>query len=156
MSWNAHFIFAVHALALIAATGDTPLNSEIIAASVNTNAVVIRRILCDLARANLVISQVGAGGGFRLRKMPRAISMLEIYQATDSGSVFCMRRRGKKRPSSQCPVGRNIDSVMRGVHQQADRAMQGVLSAITLEDVLHDLKPESEGTRIAGRFRPPV
>jgi Rrf2 family protein len=140
MSWNTQFVFAVQALTLMACAGDTPMNSEVIASSVNTNPVVIRRMLCDLARAKLVTSQIGSGGGFRLRRRPRAISLLDVYRATEADGVFCLRRRGKGRPNPHCPVGRNIEAVLLDVHTQANRAIEDVLSTITVDDLLNDLR----------------
>jgi Rrf2 family protein len=140
MSWNTQFVFAVQALALMAMADDKPMTSEVIASSVNTNPVVIRRMLCDLARAKLVTSQIGAGGGFRLRRRPRAISLLDVYQATEADGVFCLRRRGNSRPNPHCPVGRNIEAALQDVHTRANRAMEDVLSTITVDDLLRDLR----------------
>jgi DNA-binding IscR family transcriptional regulator len=47
------------------------LTSGQVAASVNTNAVVIRRCLGDLRRAGLVSAIPGAGAGWSLARRPR-------------------------------------------------------------------------------------
>ncbi|MCC7307577.1 MAG: Rrf2 family transcriptional regulator, partial [Acidobacteria bacterium] len=57
MAANSQFAMAVHILALLALKGETNLKSDTIAHSVNTNPVVIRRILGQLANARLVESQ---------------------------------------------------------------------------------------------------
>jgi DNA-binding GntR family transcriptional regulator len=41
-------------------SGEEPLKSEQVAESVNTNPVVIRRMLLELAEAGLVVSQTGS------------------------------------------------------------------------------------------------
>ena len=47
---SSRFAVAVHVLTLRAAAGDEPLKSEFVASSVNTNAVVIRRLRTGHAR----------------------------------------------------------------------------------------------------------
>ena len=56
MSINSRFTVTVHILALLALE-QKPLSSKYIAASVNTNPVVIRRILGLLSRAGLVTTR---------------------------------------------------------------------------------------------------
>ena len=56
MSTSSRFAVAVHILTLMAWSEDEPLKSEQVAESVNTNPVVIRRMLCELSEANLVVS----------------------------------------------------------------------------------------------------
>ncbi len=53
---------AVHVLTLMAWADEEPLKSEQVAESVNTNTVVIRRMLCELADSKLVVTQTGAMG----------------------------------------------------------------------------------------------
>lgn len=139
MAWNTQFAFAVHALALMGRAGDSPVRSRAIASSVNTNPVVIRRMLCDLVRAGLVTSQMGAGGGFRLGRLPGAISLLDVYRATESGGVFSLHRRGGSRANQRCPIGKNIEQALAGVLEQANRATEQVLSHITVEDLLQEM-----------------
>jgi DNA-binding IscR family transcriptional regulator len=63
---NCRFTVAIHVLCLLAAQHPQPLTSEFIAGSVNTNPVVIRRLLGSLRRAGLVKSQPGVSGGWEL------------------------------------------------------------------------------------------
>jgi Rrf2 family protein len=139
MPRNTQFAFAVHAVTLMAWAGDVPVKSETIAMSVSTNPVVIRRILCDLARAEVVTSQVGVNGGFRLGKLPGAISLLDIYKAVQPTEAFCLH---KQPPNRRCPVGKNIESVLQRVLEEANAAMQRVLADISIGDLLRDLRGE--------------
>ena len=50
---------AVHILALVKVEQSQPLTSSWIASSVNTNAVVIRRLVGKLKQANLIETQQG-------------------------------------------------------------------------------------------------
>ena len=138
MSTNSRFAVAVHVLSLMAWSGEEPLKSEQVAESVNTNPVVIRRILRELADAGLVISQTGSLGGSRLAADPASTTLLDIYQALEYGGVFSLHRQP---PSRDCPVGVNIETVLGEVLQEVDSAVEQVLKNITINDVVQRLKP---------------
>src|SRR5438552_10981521 len=93
MAANSQFSMAVHVLTMLANAGDGHLKSERIAGSVNTNAVVIRRLISQLNQAKLVSSQTGAGGGTRLARAPGEISLAEVYEAVCCGEVFALHSR---------------------------------------------------------------
>lgn len=138
MSTNSRFAVAVHVLSLMAWSGEEPLKSEQVAESVNTNPVVIRRMLLDLAQAGLVVSQTGSMGGSRLATDPAKTTLLDIYQALECGGVFSLHRQP---PSRDCPVGVNIETVLGDVLQEVDAAVERVLKSITIDDVVQRLKP---------------
>jgi len=138
MSTNSRFAVAVHVMTLMAWSGEEPLKSDQVADSVNTNPVVIRRMLCDLAEAGLVVSQTGSLGGSRLAGDPSKTTLLDIYQALEYKGVFSLNRQ---RPSRECPVGVNIETVLGDVMSEVDSAVEAVLAKITLTDVVQRLKP---------------
>jgi Rrf2 family protein len=138
MSTNSRFAVAVHVLSLMAWSGEEPLKSEQVAESVNTNPVVIRRILKELAEAGLVVSQTGSLGGSRLAHNSAETTLLDVYQALECGGVFSLHRAP---PSRDCPVGVNIETVLGDVLLEVDTAVEKVLQNITINDVVRRLKP---------------
>jgi Rrf2 family protein len=138
MSTNSRFAVAVHVLSLMAWSGEEPLKSEQVAESVNTNPVVIRRMLLELAEAGLVVSQTGSLGGSRLANDPAKTTLLDIYRALEYGSVFSLHRQP---PNRDCPVGVNIETVLGDVLAEVDSAVEQVLEKITINDVVQRLKP---------------
>jgi len=90
MGTSSRFAVAVHTLAYIAirSSASLAITSEMIAKSVNTHPVVIRRILGTLRAAHLVRSQPGNGGGWTLAKKASAISLCEIYGAVELEPLF--------------------------------------------------------------------
>jgi len=138
MSTNSRFAVAVHVLSLMAWSGEEPLKSEQVAESVNTNPVVIRRMLKELAEAGLVVSQTGSLGGSRLASDPAKTTLLDVYQALECRGVFSLHRTP---PSRDCPVGVNIETVLGDVLLEVDSAVERVLQNITIDDVVRRLKP---------------
>jgi Rrf2 family protein len=119
-------------------SGEEPLKSEQVAESVNTNPVVIRRMLKELAEAGLVVSQTGSLGGSRLATDPAEMTLLDVYQALECRGVFSLHRQP---PSRDCPVGVNIETVLGDVLLEVDSAVERVLEKITINDVVRRLKP---------------
>lgn len=145
MPTSSRFAVAVHVLALMALAGDESLKSEQVARSVNTNAVVIRRVLCALARAGLVTSQTGAAGGSRLARAAGEISLREVFRAVEGQDIFALHRR---QPNKRCVVGMNIENVLAAVLDEVDGAVDKVLGKMTVESVLHSFQ-SCEGKREA-------
>jgi Rrf2 family protein len=146
MSTSSRFAVAVHVLSLMAWSEDEALKSEQVADSVNTNPVVIRRMLCELAQNKLVISQTGAMGGSRLARSPEEITLLDVYRAVQCRGVFSLHRQ---HPSRRCPVGVNIETVLGQVLEEVDSAVERVLARITIRDVVGRLKPRVSGASFA-------
>ncbi|KXK02918.1 MAG: rrf2 family protein [Acidobacteria bacterium OLB17] len=139
MAANSQFAMAVHILTLLARKGDQNLKSDAIAHSVNTNPVVIRRVLGQLGHAGLVASQTGASGGTRLVRTPENICLVDVYKAVSCGEVFALPTR----PASQdCPVGRNIESVLCNLQKAIDRSVAEKLGEFTLARVLEMIDTE--------------
>ncbi|MEP6925162.1 MAG: Rrf2 family transcriptional regulator [Pyrinomonadaceae bacterium] len=139
---SSRFSIAVHTLALLAHDErDKPLKSEYIACLVKTNAVVIRRLLSDLASANLVVSQAGATGGTRLARAPAEISLTEVYRAVEGGEIFSLHRQ---KPDSHCDIGRSIQAVLSKIQDRLDTAIEENLGKISLAEVLSMIEIENK------------
>lgn len=134
---NCRFTVAIHVLCLLAAQHPKALTSEYIAGSVNTNPVVIRRLLATLRKAGWVKSQPGVSGGWELLATPSAISLADVYRLVRPGTVFALH---SKRPNPFCPVGRNIQQGLFGHYQKAQAAMEQELGQSTIADVLKDVQ----------------
>ena len=140
MAANSQFSMAVHILMMLARSRDENLKSDYIASSVNTNPVVIRRLLGQLGQANLVVSQTGANGGTRLSRCPSEINLSEVYKAVSCGEVFALHG---KAPNQDCPVGRNIEAVLCNLQKEIDRSIGDKLSQFTLESVFEKVEAYS-------------
>ena len=102
MASNSRLAIAIHTVGIIAFLGGKRVTSRIIAGSVNTNPVVIRRIIASLVKQGLVEVQMGAGGGSRLTRPPEKITLADIYIALEEGKIFDVPILDD---SHQCPIG---------------------------------------------------
>lgn len=135
MSNNSRFTMAIHVLALLALE-DRSLTSKYIAGSVNTNPVVVRRVLGLLHEAGLVITQLGAEGGAALARRPETIDLLTIYRATEPAGLFGLHPND---PNPLCPCGRTIQPILHTVFDRAQSAMEQVLAETTLADITQEI-----------------
>jgi Rrf2 family protein len=113
------------------------LTSEFIACSVNTNPVVIRRLLGSLRAAGIVDSKTGVGGGWSLLVDPERISLLDILRAVEpQNEVFALHR---SEPNPECPCGQHIQSVLTEVYDKVQERMTRHLADITIACISHKI-----------------
>lgn len=130
---NTRFSVATHILTFLHTQGGQPATSELIASSVNTNPSLIRRLLSQLARAELTTSRMGASGGALLARAADRITLLDVHKAIDEeGGVFALH----KDPNPLCPVGRNIHVALRSRIAEAERALHDQLARTTIADMV--------------------
>jgi DNA-binding IscR family transcriptional regulator len=130
---STRFSMAVHILCLLA-TSPADCTGDFIAQSVNTNPVIIRRIMGMLKKAGLVDVRPGVGGA-SLRKPPDQITLLDVYRAVgvvETDQLF----RIHEHPNIQCPVGRNIEAVLQAELKAAQAAMEERLSQTTISRLI--------------------
>ena len=134
MQISSRFSVGVHVLTLLATNPPGGLlTSDRMADSVNTNPVVIRRILGQLKKAGLVEVRAAAGGTY-LRRDPATITLLDVYRAVDvvEEHLFSIHQK----PNPHCLVGRNIQASLDGVLGRAQTALEQELAATTLAQVV--------------------
>ncbi|SEC10793.1 transcriptional regulator, BadM/Rrf2 family [Streptomyces sp. 2231.1] len=139
MAGNSQLTVAAHALTWIELhrrIGDGNATSEGIAGSVNTNPVVIRRLLGRMRDAGLVHSRRGAAAGWVLARPLEDITLRDVYEAIEPPPLFAMHRSD---PNLGCPVGSGIQPAMRPVYTRIEEAVRTELDQITLADVLRDV-----------------
>jgi Rrf2 family protein len=137
MTGNSRFAVSVHILAYLAYKHGSSVASAEIASSVDTNPVVIRRLLSALVKGRLVTAQKGATGGFSLASAPANISLLEIYRAVEPKPNHGL---SKFSPNHRCPVGARIEEILEGVFFKAQAGMEAELARVTIADIEHQVR----------------
>lgn len=128
---------AVHVLAVLAYKEGDRVTSALLAGSVNTNPVIIRRLLLALQRAKLVETCKGAGAGSRLSRSPGRINMAEVYRAVEATEPFATPSR---KPNAACPVGNCMRETLEKVFASAQAALERDLEKTTLANVIEVVK----------------
>ncbi|MFD0714856.1 Rrf2 family transcriptional regulator [Paenibacillus sp. GCM10027626] len=142
MKISSRFSIAVHILSLLAITPSTHCTSEWLAGSVGTNPVIIRRVLGQLKKAGLVTVRAGSGGASLVKQL-NEVRLLDIYRAVDvveAGQLFHIHEE----PNPACPVGANIQTVLQLLLTRAQEAMENILAAVTMEELVQVLAKEIE------------
>ena len=93
----------------------------------------VRRVTAMLARAGLIGTRTGAGGGAWLLRQPDKISLETVLRAVNGCAHFGAPPAGAK----GCPVGEAIPRAIAGAIKQADAAAAERLAKITVADLLN-------------------
>ena len=136
MTGNSRFAVSVHILAYLAFRKGAAVPSAEIASSVDTNPVVIRRLLAALVNAKVVTAHKGAAGGFTLAAPADKIALLDIYRTVEPDPMPGLNRFA---PNRKCPVGARIEQILSDVFAKAQAAMEAELGRVTLAEVEHQL-----------------
>ena len=137
MRTSCRFAMAVQVLVVLAYKQGDRVTSELLASSVNTNPVVIRRLLLALQEAKLVKTRKGAGFGSRLSCPAARINLAQVYRAVEQEEPFVM---GRGKPNSACPVGNCIQAELERVFASAREALERDLARTNLAAILDRVK----------------
>ena len=134
MQISSRFTIALHVFTCVEVFGDKQkVTSDFLAASINTNPVVIRKILIQLRNAGLITVARGTGG-VEPAKTLKDITFLDIYKAIDpveNGNLFHFHEA----PNPECPVGRNIHVLLDDKLRDIQNTMEEKMKQYTLEDL---------------------
>lgn len=123
---------AVHIMTALAYLAEKA-SSEVLAQTVNTNPVVVRRILGDLNRAGLIHAERGKNGGFTLARPPKQISLLDIYRAVmDEQELMSLHENPENR---KCPVSCKVRGTLAAHLQKAQSVYERELEKVMLADI---------------------
>lgn len=136
MTTNLRFSVALHILTLLATKETGLLTSKEIASSVDTNPVVIRRVMADLRESGMVESHPGVNGGWKLKKSPASITLRKIFECVHEEELLVMHAH----PNPHCPIGGHIRDSLQGVFAEAEKALRSSLSKQTVADVLESVR----------------
>ena len=136
---DTRFSSAIHTLIMIVGA-DKPMTSDLIAASVGTNASYIRKITGLLKKQGIIGSRQGVSG-FTLLVRPSELSLYRIYEAINESEqvhVFDIHQN----PNDKCIVGRHIRPVLTDVFREIEEKAEQELKSTTLEDCMQRMRTE--------------
>lgn len=134
MNTDTRMAVSAHILAVLTfSTPERRFPSEVLARSVNTNPVVVRRLMGVLKKAGLITVRRGKGGPV-LALPPEKITLLDVYKAilpADKRCPFQVHRA----PSPRCFAGKNIHDALEMPFAKARNALEGSLATTTIADI---------------------
>ena len=134
MQISSRFTVALHIFTCVDTFGDKyKITSDFLAESINTNPVIIRKILTQLKNADLITVARGTGGITPTRPL-REITFYDVYEAIEpleNGDLFNFHAS----PNPNCPVGRNIHTLLDDKLKAIQLAMENEMKKYTVDDL---------------------
>ena len=112
-----------------------PATSEWLARAMQTNPVVIRRLMAGLREAGLVASAKGHGGGWVLSCPLDRITLRDIHEAVGAPALLAV---GHREESPGCLVEQAVNAALDDAYRQAEALLLKRLSGITLAALSRD------------------
>ena len=124
----------LHVLLHMAEQG-APMTSQELARAMQTNAVVVRRILGGLREAGFVHSEKGHGGGWTIARDLAAITMRDVYDAIGRPGLMAM---GNRTEAPGCLVEQAVNAALDDGFRDAEALLLVRFGEVTLAALAAD------------------
>lgn len=136
MKYSMQFSDALHILTYIEIYKNTEsLSSDMIAKSVETNPANIRKIMSQLKKSGLILTQIGKPNP-TLAKRPEEITLLDVYQSIE-GNTKLIQVDPKTNPD--CIVGANIQDVLNENYDALQKKVEDEMNGVTLDTLIQKI-----------------
>jgi DNA-binding IscR family transcriptional regulator len=122
-----------------------PLTSEVLAKAMDTNPVVIRRVMAGLRDKGYVQSEKGHGGGWTLICDLSKVTLRDIYAALGSPALLAI---GNRTEAPGCVVEEAVNAALSKSFEDAESLLLERLGEVTLATLNQDVR-----SRLATRSR---
>lgn len=106
-----------------------PFTSETLAKAMDTNPVVIRRIMAGLREIGYVRSEKGHGGGWTLACDLSKVTLRDVYAALGSPALLAM---GNRTEAPGCLVEQAVNAALDQAFHDAETLLLARLGEVTL------------------------
>jgi Rrf2 family protein len=135
MQVSVRFTAAIHTLLCIKHfEREYRVTSDFISGSTGVNAVIIRKVLLQLQKAELVETAAGVGGSHLARPADK-ITLLDVYKAVNDGESGQVVFNFHPNPNLKCPIGGSIHKLLDPVLENAQKAMERELAKTTIDEL---------------------
>jgi DNA-binding IscR family transcriptional regulator len=124
----------LHVLLHMAET-EGPVTSEAMAKAMQTNPVVIRRIMAGLRDTGFVHSEKGHGGGWTIARDLASITLRDVYVALGSPELFAM---GNRTDAPGCLVEQAVNAALNSAYHDAEALLLDRFGTVTLAELSAD------------------
>ena len=108
---------------------DAPVTSEVLAKAMETNPVVIRRVMSGLRDQGYVRSEKGHGGGWTLARDLATISLRDVYEALGQPALLAV---GNRTEAPGCLVEQAVNAALARAFDDAEALLLSRLGDVTL------------------------
>ena len=112
-----------------------PMTSETLAKAMQTNPVVIRRVMAGLRDAGYVRSEKGHGGGWTLACDLGAVTLRDIYNALGHPALLAI---GNRAESPGCLVEQAVNAALSDAFREAEALLLARFETVTLAALSND------------------
>ena len=114
------------------AHSERPLTSGELSGYLDTNPVLVRRVLAGLRERGYVGSGKGHGGGWTITCDLHKVTLRDIYQAVGSPTVFAM---GNRVDHPECLVEKVVNQSLASAFDDAEALLIARLGEVTLAEL---------------------
>lgn len=118
----------LHVLLHMAETTD-PITSEALARAMDTNPVVVRRIMAGLREKGYVRSEKGHGGGWTIACDLERVTLRDVYQALGEPELLAM---GNRAEATSCLVEQAVNATLGDAFAEAEAFLLRRFGEVTL------------------------
>ncbi len=132
---------------------DGAMTSDVIAAMLGTNPVVVRRTMAGLRDAGYVRSEKGHGGGWAIACDLEQVSLLDVHRAVGGPRLFAI---GNERSSPDCAVEEAVNEAVGDALRDAEALLIERLGAVSLAALSRSFDARCLATQPNGGLREPL
>lgn len=122
-----------------------PVTSQALARTMNTNPVVVRRIMAGLRNKGYIKSEKGHGGGWKLACDFSVLTLHDIYLALGRPALLAI---GNRSESPGCPVEKAVNAALNPVFQQVEDLLLSRLGEVTLAVLRANFRQHRKGHKV--------
>ena len=108
---------------------DGPVTSEVLARAMDTNPVVIRRVMSGLREQGYVRSEKGHGGGWSIACDLSAVTLRDVYAALGGPTLLAV---GNRTEMPGCLVEQAVNAALGKAFDDAETLLLARLGEVTL------------------------
>ena len=118
-----------------------PVKSEVLARAMETNPVVVRRVLSGLRDQGFLRSEKGHGGGWSLACDLERLTLRQIYDALGSPGLLAI---GNRTESPGCVVEEAVNAALGRTFDEAEALLLARFGEVTLAALAADVRVRME------------
>jgi Rrf2 family protein len=142
MKLTSASVYAVRGLAFLAQhPSDRLVTAATIAGAEGLSELYLRKVLMPLVSTGVLRSVMGPGGGYRLGRPARAVSLLDVVEAVD-GPI-----RGNVPRWTTAPTDARLDARLQRVCDVVAEAVRERLAGVTVAELVGSAKKPQRGAK---------